>query len=63
MFTPRMSRAHSWIYLRETPAFLLPQGGRAVSDVSSTENEGSEEKLFITEAEARCVGWGLLSAP
>nr|XP_021496846.1 nephrin [Meriones unguiculatus] len=38
---------------KPAPDIAFFQSGRAVSDVSSTENEGSEEKLFTTEAEAR----------
>lgn len=41
----------------------LSQGGRTVEEVSSSVNEGSEEKLFITEAEARCASWGFLPVP
>lgn len=45
------------------PDFLLPQGGRTILDVSSNVNEGSEEKLCITEAEARCAIWVFLPVP
>lgn len=49
------------IYLGENlappPALLLPQGGRIISDISANVNEGSQEKLFTTEATARYGSW------
>lgn len=44
-------------------AFSLFQGGHTVLDVSYNVNDGSEEKLYITEAEARCASWGFLPVP
>ncbi|EDL24018.1 nephrosis 1 homolog, nephrin (human) [Mus musculus] len=38
---------------KPAPDIIFIQGGRTVEDVSSSVNEGSEEKLFFTEAEAR----------
>ncbi|GAB1291881.1 Nephrin [Apodemus speciosus] len=38
---------------KPAPDIIFIQSGRTVLDVSSTVNEGSGEKLFITEAEAR----------
>lgn len=39
-----------------TPSALLsPQGGQVVSDVSANVNDGSQEKLFSTEATVKCV--------
>lgn len=41
-----------------TPSALsLPQGGQIISDITTDVNEGSQEKLFITEATARYGSW------
>lgn len=45
------------------PAFLFSQGGDTILGVSYNVNDGSEEKLFIAEAEARCASWGFLPVP